>query len=94
MKIHEKHLANVKRTMDFYITTNKQDLFEHISRLLQSDRYRKGTGDIKKRLRWDIFYATGLIQYCCDTLYKYLDDCHIDTALKSIMAEHEFYCNL
>lgn len=42
--------------------------------------------DIEKRLRWDAFHASG-----CDgimsELYTYLNDDHIDTALRSIMRE-------
>lgn len=45
--------------------------------------------DQKKRLRWDLLYATVLSSWICDNLYKYLNDDHIDTALKNIMIELE-----
>ena len=45
--------------------------------------------DINKRLRWDALQATRLNTFVCDTLYSYLNDDHIDTALKSIMNELE-----
>ena len=37
-----------------------------------------------KRWRWDAARAAGLIPFFCDTLYKYCDDSHIDTALRAI----------
>jgi len=42
--------------------------------------------NVEKRLRWDIFYVCKLSNYACDVLYEYLDDTHVDTALKRIMA--------
>ena len=38
-----------------------------------------------KRLRWDILRNAGLMNFVCDILYKYLDDSHIDTALRTVM---------
>lgn len=40
--------------------------------------------DIEKRLRWDAFHSAGYAGILSD-LYAYLDDTHIDTALRSIM---------
>ena len=37
-----------------------------------------------KRYRWDLTYASGLTKWICDTLYPYLNDTHIDTALRHI----------
>lgn len=45
--------------------------------------------DLEKRLRWDLFYAAKASTWACDNLYSYLDDSHIDTALRSIVAELE-----
>lgn len=45
--------------------------------------------DIEKRLRWDLTYYAGLSQWICDNLYEYLDDGHIDTALRRIVSELE-----
>ena len=47
--------------------------------------------DIDKRFRWDILYATkikigdGEGQHGDINLYSYMDDSHIDTALRHIM---------
>ena len=48
--------------------------------------------DIDKRVRWDALYALGRTSalpdnFVCGQLYKYLDDTHIDTALRAIMRE-------
>ena len=45
--------------------------------------------DIEMRLRWDMAHAAKLTPFICETLYKYVDDRHIDTALKAIMKEIE-----
>lgn len=38
-----------------------------------------------KRYQWDLTYAAGLTTWVCDTLYKYLDDSHIQSALNRIV---------
>lgn len=40
-----------------------------------------------KRYQWDVTYQAGLTTYICDTLYQYLDDTHIQTALNRIIPE-------
>ena len=37
------------------------------------------------RYRWDLTYAVGLTPWICSTLYPYLNDDHIDTALRRII---------
>lgn len=41
--------------------------------------------DLDMRHRWDLLYAANLSQWAIATLYKYLNDTHIDTALRSIV---------
>ena len=44
--------------------------------------------DPAMRLRWDWFWAAGLMEYGRDTLYENgINDDHIDTALRSIVRE-------
>lgn len=43
--------------------------------------------DIDKRLRWDALYASVSSKWICDHLYTYLNDVHIDTALRHIMQD-------
>lgn len=40
-----------------------------------------------KRYQWDITYQVGLTSFICDTLYPYLNDEHIQTALNRIIRE-------
>jgi hypothetical protein len=40
--------------------------------------------DGSMRDRWDALSAAGLIPWVCSTLYPYLNDNHIDTALRAI----------
>jgi len=47
------------------------------------------TGLSEKRLRWDAFHAAKLNGFLCSTLYLYLDDSHVDSALKQIVRELE-----
>ena len=44
---------------------------------------------LQTRFNLDLFYAAGLTRFACDTLYKYLDDTHIETALKRICPKIE-----
>ena len=67
-----------------------QTHYNQLSALLQPaidstpvDTYRKA-GLSDKRYRWDMTYKAGLSTWICDNLYPYLNDDHIDTALRSI----------
>ena len=42
------------------------------------------TKDLQKRFCYDLLYGAGLSSFVCSTLYKYLDDSHVYTALRSI----------
>ena len=44
--------------------------------------------DIEKRLRWDAFRSSGYAGILSE-LYAYLNDTHIDTALRSVVSEIE-----
>jgi hypothetical protein len=48
--------------------------------------------DHEKRLRWDMLYCAIGSRWICDNLYSYLNDDHIDAALRSIMRQYEFTC--
>lgn len=43
--------------------------------------------DVEKRIRWDLCYKAGLSSWMSSTLYGYVHDSHIDTALRNIVAE-------
>lgn len=45
--------------------------------------------DIEKRLRWDLLHNSVSSLWVCENLYPYLDDTHIDTALRFIMQDFQ-----
>jgi hypothetical protein len=45
----------------------------------------KDAGLSLKRYQWDMTWKAGLSAYICDTLYPYLNDDHIQTALNRII---------
>lgn len=45
----------------------------------------KAKGLTDKRYRWDLLWAAGCTTFLCKVLYKYMDDTHVDTALRSIV---------
>lgn len=45
--------------------------------------------NIEIRLAWDLANAAKAMPFICDTLYKYLDDTHITTALRKVVSEIE-----
>ena len=47
------------------------------------DDYLKA-GNSAKRYRWDVLWHAKQTEFVCNTLYKYMDDDHIDTALRKI----------
>ena len=49
------------------------------------DMYKKGFSE--RRVAWDLLNAAALNPFVCSTLYNYLNDVHIDTALRKIMRE-------
>lgn len=65
----------------------KADIFpKWVKEVKESGKYK----DFNKRIRWDIYRAAIPSVWTCDNLYKYMDDTHIDTALRSIQKELNF----
>lgn len=79
MKMIPEHYAVIKKAMQ-----EKAFLLPAIKLSINGGKRPK---DMEMRIRWDLFNATELLKWQCDVLYGYLDDTHIDTALKSIMKE-------
>jgi len=69
-----------------------QEHFLHMAQALEkfnTDYYRSryaASGLTTRRFQWDAVRAAGLTPWLCDTLYKYLDDNHIQTALNRIIS--------
>lgn len=80
MKITPNHYNQMKQAIEAIPTELK---YMHFESLKLDNRVK----DINKRFRWDCFNCAGLTQFACDNLYSYLNDAHIDTALKSIIPE-------
>jgi len=49
------------------------------------EKYPKPEGMSDKLYRWEIARGAGMIRFMCDELYSYLNDDHIDTALRKIV---------
>jgi len=83
MKITQIHYDTIKDQISSIWTSEKHESYRaHII----ADGKAK---DVEKRLRWDWSYRAKTTKWICENLYGYLDDSHIDTALKSIVRELE-----
>lgn len=87
MKITKEHYQTVKDAMTQKLkSTSKEDIKQYIENMKNDHRVK----DINKCMRWDLFYAAGMIRYTTDTLYAYMNDDHIETALIKIQKEIGF----
>ena len=78
MKIKTEHYNTLKNA----IAPLKEHFAKHKENIIAEGKSK----DIEKRLRWDVFHASkygGILS----ELYSYMNDEHIDTALKKIMLE-------
>jgi hypothetical protein len=76
MKITIEHYAHIARALNDIKPT-----------ILEMIPAYKNAGFSDKRLRWDACYQAGLTTFICDTIYKYCDDSHIDTALRQYFSK-------
>lgn len=79
MKMHLDHYHYLKDAM----RVNAQYIPQYRAHIIAEGKSK----DVEMRLRWDVLYLSGLSQWICDNLYSYLDDNHIDTALRHIMKD-------
>jgi len=91
MKIKPEHYEHMKAVMGEYLRKLAANRDTDMATLLSKYRRKiidEGKAkDADKRVRWDVSYASGLSQWINDNLYGYLDDTHIDTALRRVMRE-------
>lgn len=80
MKIKTQHYDHMMNTIRDFMEKNCQAINDHMEELKDDQRVK----DHGKRLRWDIANASGLIPWFCSDLYPYMNDDHIDTALRHI----------
>jgi hypothetical protein len=76
MKIRKEHYDHLKNYMRVTYAQN-----------IEAINTYENLGLSPKRLRWDILWGAVRSQWICTNLYPYLDDEHIDTALRNIMCE-------
>ncbi len=74
---------------DYAILRNEISMLpsDEISQLKEKVKNDPRVKDPAKRLRWDLAYCAGLNSWICAVLYQYLDDSHIDTALRKVVKE-------
>lgn len=72
MKIHSEHFSALAAMVQPLDTPEKRAAY-------------RAQNLTDKRYRWDLAYAAGCTRFICDALYSYLDDTHIDTALRAIV---------
>lgn len=81
MKMKKEHYDYMKKSLSKF----KDKIDEHRKFIIREGRAK----DVEKRLRWDLFWGAKLHEFTSSTLYTYLNDTHIDTALKRIIKELE-----
>ena len=88
MKIKKEHFEFIESKINELLDAHGRDsiISQYESgNFPRSDRVLS----LQTRFNLDLFYAAGLSGFACDTLYKYLDDSHIETALKRICPKIE-----
>ena len=94
MKMQSHHYTAIDVAIRGLFAQYGEKLAAHKTALCNDPRVK----DVAKRFRWDVFSATGITATNAHNirpgenalpLYDYLDDSHIDTALKRIIADIE-----
>lgn len=78
MKIKPEHFEKLKKAIAETLATKPNAAADY-----------KAAGLSEMRFRWDVLHAATIdgeksLRFICDTLYKYMNDEHIDTALREI----------
>ena len=81
MKVTQEHYSHMKQAIANIWTKEKHEA--HRKFIVNEGKAR----DIERRLRFDWMYYAKLTPFICDNVYSYANDDHINTALKSIIAE-------
>ena len=80
MKMTQEHFQTLKALLEPVDTEERRTLY-------RESRYPRAelTKDVNKRYRWDCLYATGEANSIMSDLYAYLNDEHIDTAMRNLV---------
>lgn len=87
MKITKEHYSLIKENIANILEANILEYGNIDSMYSYVMLNNKQAKDYKKVVRWAIFNRYNDISKIHNQLYKYLDDSHIDTALKNIFNE-------
>ena len=71
---HYQHLLNAMKPTAGKIAT-------HRAFIIKEGKAK----DVETRLAWDLLWASVPSAWVCDNLYPYMDDSHLNTAVKSIL---------
>ena len=86
MKMKQEHFDHMKQAIDGFLARHP-DL---VKKYETGDFYNADKVQcLQTRFCFDVQYMAGLSRYDCDTLYDYLNDEHILTALKKICPKVE-----
>lgn len=85
MKMKPEHFQKIENAIEAVIDPERIDA--HIAYLRTDPRVK----DLKTRLRWDVFSYAISPAFICQDLYPYLNDDHIDSALRKIFSKYDFY---
>ena len=83
MKMRPEHFAALKAAIEPLDTHVRRAAYERCE-FPRAEKVR----DLYKRYRWDLVHAS---KFPINTLYSYLDDTHIDSALKKIVEQGAWF---
>ena len=83
MKIKQKHFDHIQTAINNLLAEKRlaNIVYEYEHGIFVNS---KRVYDLQMRFCFDLFHMAGLTRYACDTLYSYMNDDHIYTALKKI----------
>lgn len=84
MKMTPEHYAHMLEALRRRLSTVTPQMLRTYLAHLETD---PAVADPHKRLRWDLLWGANISSWVCSTLYEYLTDDHIDTALRRAMME-------
>lgn len=87
LKIHPEHYQYIKDLMQKKAAALGLDALSRYRNNLNALHLNKRVFDQEKAFRWDLLFASVNASWMYDNLYPYLDDSHIDSALRQIVDE-------
>jgi hypothetical protein len=84
MKIKKEHYDHLKNEIAAFVARKGMDVINsHIAACRADDRVK----NLTTRVCFDLMHAAGLTNYICDNLYNYMNDDHLETALRHIVTK-------